>query len=180
MIPFKLYFENQITGAVAVLPGGFKPPTRGHFALMSDLLLTCDRGVIFIGKAERDGITQDMSYQIWNIYAPYLGKPVEIYKSPIAPIRSVIDYATENPSTPILAGVSKKGDDITRYHYFEKNKEKFPYVKVLELDVKEGGISGTKAREKINAKERDSVDYFVPSVLSNTDKDRIKSILGIA
>jgi hypothetical protein len=179
MIPFKLYFEQAINSSVAVLPGGFKPPTRGHFALMKELLQSCDKGVIFIGKSDRDGITQEMSYQIWSIYAPYLGRPIEIYRSPVAPVRSVIDYANDNPNTAILAGVSKKGGDIERYRYFEKNRERYPHVKILELEVMEGGISGTKAREKILNKAPDSVDYFVPTEIKQTDRDRIKSILGI-
>ena len=52
MINFKLFFEQkQISppgDTTALLPGGFKPPTRGHVGVLENLLSNASNGVVFI------------------------------------------------------------------------------------------------------------------------------------
>lgn len=176
MKSFKLFFE-QNKETVAVFPGGFKPPTRGHFEALEELLKEVDRGVVFIGKSPRDGIDQEMSYQVWNVYAPYLSKPVEVYKSSATPVTSTYDYAIDNPNVNILVGAGPS--DSSRYNSFKKNPEKFPNVKIVDLPLTGRGVRGTETREKIMSRDPSAVDYFVPQIINQTDKERIKKILGI-
>lgn len=177
MKSFKLFFE-QNRETIAILPGGFKPPTKGHFGALNDLLTNADRGIVFIGKSPRDGIDQEQSYLIWLTYAPYASKPVEIYKSTITPVKSTYDFAIENPDSNVLVGAGP--EDGERYNSFKKNQEKYPHVRIVDIKEQAGGVRGTIAREKIMSKDPYAVDYFVPEVINNTDKDRIKKILGIA
>ena len=61
MINFKQFFEKlENVETIAVLPGGFKPPTNGHFQALENLLQNADKGVVFIGKSPRDGIDQEI------------------------------------------------------------------------------------------------------------------------
>jgi phosphopantetheine adenylyltransferase len=50
MITFKEYYEDgdhlKDRDTIAILPGGFKPPTLGHFLALKDLLEEADRGMI--------------------------------------------------------------------------------------------------------------------------------------
>jgi hypothetical protein len=177
MRSFKIYFE-QNKETVAILPGGFKPPTRGHFEALNDLLANSDRGLVYIGKSPRDGITQEQSYAIWLTYAPYASKPIEVYKSEVTPVKSTYDFAIENPNLNILVGAGP--EDGERYNSFKKNQEKYPHVQIVDIKEKAGGVRGTIAREKIMSKDPGAIDYFVPEVINNTDRDRIKKILGIA
>ena len=66
MNTFKEYFEQQETRSerIALLPGGFKPPTKGHFNALRYLLDDADKGIVFIGGKEREGITPEQSEQI--------------------------------------------------------------------------------------------------------------------
>lgn len=181
MINFKLYFERlENTETIAVLPGGFKPPTKGHFEAFNNLLQGADKGIVFIGKSPRDGITQDMAYQIWSIYKTYLPKPVEIIKSNITPVKSTYDLAIEHNNVNIIVGAGSKDKDMERYNSFTRNAEKYPHVVVTPISMQAGGISGTEVREKIAARDPSAVDYFVPSIVKETDRERIKAILGIA
>lgn len=179
MIPFRLFFEQQ-GETIALYPGGFKPPTKGHFEVMKDLLGNADSGIVYIGKSPRDGVDQEMSYKIWSIYAPYIGKPVQILKSPVAPVKSVYEYADANTTRNIIVGVGRKDEDKSRYNYFLKNPERYQHVKIKEIDIKGDNISGTLTREKIAARDPSVIDYFVPAEINNTDRDTIKTILGIA
>ena len=177
MINFKLYFE-QNRETVAIFPGGFKPPTKGHFEALGELLKKADKGIVFIGKSPRDGIDQEMAYQIWSIYAPYLSRPVEIYKSPATPLNSTYDYALDNPNLNIVVGAGP--EDSARYNSFRKNPEKYPNVQIIDIPLSGEGVRGTQTREKIMSKDPSSLDFFVPEIIKHTDKERIKKILGIA
>jgi len=180
MINFKQFFEQlQNVETIAVLPGGFKPPTKGHFLALENILQDANKGVIFIGKSPRDGIDQEMSYQIWSIYKPYLSKPVEIVKSDVTPVKSTYDLATEHTNVNIIVGAGSKDNDIMRYNYFIKNTEKYPHVVVTPINIQGGNISGTKVRDMILSKDPNVVNYFVPDNIKETDRERIKNILNI-
>ena len=170
--------EDENTETIALYPGGYKPPTKGHYHSFDYILQDADRGVIFIGKKERDGITAEQSKQIWEIYAKYLGKPVEVIISDVTPVKSVYDYADNNKDVNIIVGAGDKDDDVKRYAYFEKNIEKYPLVRVVKIPLQSEGISGTMTRELIASDIDKAIDYFTPEVLSAEDKANIKQILS--
>jgi len=170
--------DEQIQPTVALYPGGYKPPTKGHYHSFDYILQDADRGVIFIGKKERDGITAEQSKQIWEIYTKYLNKPVEVIISDVTPVKSVYDYADNNKDVNIIVGAGDKDDDVKRYAYFEKNIEKYPLVRVVKIPLQSEGISGTMTRELIASDIDKAIDYFTPEVLSEEDKVNIKQILS--
>lgn len=178
MKTFKLFFEQTQGETIVLYPGGFKPPTKGHFEVLKDLLQGADKGIVFIGAKVRDGIDQDMSYQIWEIYKKYLDKPIEIEKVP-QPVAAVYDYARNNFYDKLLFGIGKKPGDISRADTLRKNPDKYPNLEVKEVEIKGEGISGTKTRERISAKDPNVINYFVPSEVSKEDKIKIKDILNI-
>lgn len=180
MIPFTQYFKQQDIPTTALLPGGFKPPTVGHFMALEALYKESSRGIVFVGKSERNGITQDMAYEIWTIYAPYMSKPTQVVKSPITPVKCVYEYADTHKDEYILVGAGDKGKDSERYDYFEKNHDSYPNVAIRKIPMQVDGLSGSQVRDVLAAGDPNAIDFFAPSFLSETDKERIKSILNIA
>ena len=178
MKTFKEYFENQEdTEAVALMPGGYKPPTKGHFGAFKYMLEDATSGLIVIGNKDRDGITAEQSKAIWEIYAKYMGKPVEVVLAPISPVKSVYDFADENLDKRIIVGAGAKDEDVKRYDYFTKNPEKYPLVQVVKIPIQAEGISGTKTRALIAQDLDEAVNYFAPPELSESDKDAVKAVL---
>lgn len=178
MQTFKEFYEDQEQhDAVALMPGGYKPPTKGHFGAFLYLLEDANRGVVVIGNKDRDGITAEQSKAIWEIYAKYAGKPVEVVLAPISPVKTVYDYADENKDKRIIVGAGAKDEDVKRYAYFEKNSDKYPFVNVVKIPIQAEGISGTKTRNLIAQNIDEAIDYFTPPELSETDKDAVKAIL---
>jgi hypothetical protein len=172
-----LYENISTLEKVALYPGGYKPPTKGHFHSFEYLLQDADKGIIFIGNKDRDGITADQSKQIWEIYTKYLTKPVSIIISDITPVKSVYAYADQNKDVNIVVGAGDKDDDIKRYAYFTNNIEKYPLIQVVKIPMQAAGISGSKARDLIKNNIDKAVKYFTPDALSNDDRERIKNIL---
>jgi len=179
MKTFFEYFEDMETRVdrIALLPGGFKPPTKGHFNALRYLLDDADRGVVFIGGKEREGITPEQSERIWNIYSKYVDKPVEVVYVP-NPVKAVYDFADANLDKTLLVGAGEKNEDVKRYKYFQDNVEKYPYVNVVKIPMQEEGISGSETREAIQQDIDDALDYFVPEDVSIEDRDQIKAILA--
>ena len=185
MRTFLEFFEDMETRVerIALLPGGFKPPTKGHFNALRYLLDDADRGVVFIGGKVRDGITPEQSEQIWQIYSKYIDKPVEIVSVP-NPVKAVYDFADANLDKTLLVGAGgpRENDDgtvdegdIERYKYFQDNVEKYPYVNVVQIPSQEEGMRGSIVGKEIEKDIEQGLEYFVPEEVI-TSKDDIQAI----
>ena len=182
MQTFREYFEDQEhlrdKDRVALMPGGYKPPTKGHFKAFKYLLEDADSGIVIIGNKDRDGITAEQSKAIWDIYAKYMGKPVEIELAENSPVRTVYEFADNNKEVNIIVGAGNKDEDVKRYEYFTKNIDKYPLVSVIKIPMQEDSISGSKTRALIASNLDEAIAYFVPNELSESDKDAVKAVLG--
>ena len=185
MRTFREYFEDMETRVerIALLPGGFKPPTKGHFNALRYLLNDADKGIVFIGGKVREGITSEQSEKIWNIYAKYFDKPVKVVSVP-NPVKAVYDFADEHLDTTLKVGAGGPREnedgtvdegDIKRYKYFEDNVEKYPYVNVVQIPSQEGDMRGSTVRKKIEKDMEQGLEYFVPKEIL-TSKDDMQAI----
>lgn len=181
------FAPNKSTETVALLPGGFKPPHKGHFNALNYLLDEADRGVVFIGRGERDGITAEQSKQIWDIYAKYLPKPIEVVVAPVSPVKSTYEFVDQHKDSNVIVGVGPEEDpkELKRYDYFRSHADTYPLVKIVNIPPMHNRISGTKTRELINKKDSKAVDYFIPTnnnnapLINDGDKAKIAKILAI-
>ena len=167
---------EQTVESVAILPGGFKPPHKGHYEALKHIIDLYDatKAVIFIGNKERDGITADQSKNIWTLYGETLdGIDVEVYISDVTPVKSVYEYADENKDKQIYVGAGI--NDMRRYDYFNKNKDVYSHVTVVQIPDKFGRISGTATREKLQNNTEDAFDFIPDQALDY--KNVIKDIL---
>ena len=153
---------------VAIYGGGFKPPTKGHFTVAKKTLEDfpeIDELKIFVGGGVRDGITQDESIKIWNIYKNYLSNKVSIEPS-VAPVKSVLGYAKENPDTKVywILG-AREGDegDLADIENRTKSLSKYPNLEVKVITSK-GGVSGTKTRAAIKAGNKEQFLHMIPDI----------------
>ena len=60
--------EQNEGETVAILPGKFKPPHRGHLDMFEHYARLADRVVILVSPKEKDGITAQTAAEIINIY----------------------------------------------------------------------------------------------------------------
>ena len=170
---------EEETPSIGVFGGGFKPPTKGHFAVVEKILnnYNINKLIIFVGSGVRDGISQQQSLDIWNIYKKYLPKKVEIAPSQV-PITSIYDYAKENPDTEVKWFLGAREENVQDRIDFEKrtkstaNKPNLtPILITTPLE-----ISGTKTRQSLKNKEE--FFTYLPDVLSDSDKEAVYSILS--
>jgi len=177
----EILFEEDYTKTVAIYGGGFKPPTKGHFTVAQEALKELpdiDELKIFVGGGVRDGITQNESIQIWDIYKNYLSPKVDVEAS-VAPVKSVLGYAKENPETKvywILGAREGDGDDLKDIENRTKSLDKYPNIEVKVITTA-GGISGTKTRQAIRDNNKELFFNLIPDV-SEEEKQQMWDLVS--
>ena len=165
---------------VALYAGGFKPPHKAHFENAKILSQNADKLIIFIGNKIREGvkITAEQSKAIWEIYAKYLATPVEVFVSPVTPIKDTYDWVDQHQSEVDKIITGTMADEKGKFSYFVKNKDKYPKVELKDLPV-----IVAKEDDKFSATEiRKSKDYllsgkWIPTIISKSDKQAIIDII---
>lgn len=189
---------------IALYPGAFKPPHRGHFNVVKSLLdgsyngtlynkddyqdkasslfkgnnndkPKIDKVIIFIGGGERNGIDKDEATHIWNIYKKHLGN-VEIVDGQKNPMFAAKDYARENEEGEFVAvtGIRGKEDFVDLKRVTTFNN--VDNVQGLALASAPGsGIRATDFRKNILSGNLDTIVDFFPEELS---REEILNILN--
>ncbi len=188
---------------IALYPGAFKPPHRGHFNVVKSLLdgsyngkvydkdnykdvgadilsnrsnekPKIDKVIIFIGGGERNGITKEEATSIWQIYAKHLGN-VEIVDGEKNPMFAAKDYAVSNPDTEFAAVTGLRTDkDFVDLRRITTFKNA-PNVKGLAFAAAPDSTTrATDFRNHILSGNLDTITDFFPESLS---KEEILDIL---
>ena len=101
--------QQEKSKYVILIPGGFKPPTGGHYSLISQYDKNPDVIKVFVvaGHEERGGITYQQSRKIFSIYGGFSDK-VEFLESPAkdgGPMKTCFKILEVNPEKRITRPV---------------------------------------------------------------------------
>ena len=155
-----MLLEGLSTGKIALYPGAFKPPHRGHFDVVQQLVNRPDISEvqIVVSAKDRQGISLDQSLNIWELYITLLGPKVNLLKEG-RPVTYTIDTIIENPNQEYIA-VYGKGEG-TRYNSIvnEPNAEIFNAGNV-------DNINATDFRVAIQARNIKQIAKFLPVGIS--------------
>lgn len=135
-------------------PAKFKPPHKGHYAVVKDLLSRpyIAKIYIIISPKEVGGITAEDSLAVWKLYLETLPTPnveVKIAESE-SPIKDIIGYMRKNATVDPIYVVA--GDDETDdENYAESLQEQFgDRVKILKMPEKIGMITAPHVRNLLS------------------------------
>ncbi len=193
--PLQKLTEAKGGNKIAVVPGAFKPPHKGHLSMIKKYAKMADKVVIMVSPISRDlpngkPVTFEISKAIWDIYlkAEKLNNKVVVMNSPFSsPVRAAYEFVGNKdnradfaqPGQTIILGTSTKGGDESR---FERDVTKYarPNVKVEVAPIKsEGEISATDMRAAIAAEDIKSLMKFLPdSVDKKKTAGMIMSLFG--
>jgi len=184
MNPISQYLVNEILkdNTTLIYGGGFKFPTRGHLEVVKQSLEQhpqFNKYIIFVGSGERDGITQQQSVDIWNIYKKYFPFNIEIIPVP-SPVKAVFDYSKENPQENVIwviGGRQDNEDDMKDFINRTKTIKKYPNITASQVITPLSNISGTKARQVLKTGDKSEVISYLPSNISDEDIEQIMDIL---
>ena len=176
--------EQEKKKVVAVYGGGFKPPTKGHFAVVKKAIKDnpdIDEFIINIGGKERDGVTPEEAIQIWDIYKQYLpvSANINIQYSSTPPIKATYDYAKNHPNEEVLFIIGARegnDDDFKDIASRTKSLDKYPNLNLRTI-VTQGGVSGTAARNagKISSEK---LRRFLPDELKDEEVEQVYQMIS--
>jgi phosphopantetheine adenylyltransferase len=168
---------------IALVPGGFKPPTMGHFYLVDEVAKNpnIDKVLVLIGHKNRDGVSKEESKAIWDIYKKYLPSNVEIQisdnSSPIADVASIIKNNPQNTYYPVV-GIRGEMDlgDLKRFNSLKGKYDNFQTI-VIKSEESDNRVSGTNTRAALIGGDKPRFQAYLPSELSDEEKEEIWTIL---
>ena len=146
--------DAEYPKTIAVVPGAFKPPHKGHLDMVRAYAEIADEVVVLISRPTKSGrklpngreVTAEDSLEIWNVLAA--GMPnvrVEI-SSHASPINAAYEYVGDegplNVGDKVVLGCSNKGGDCKRWagaeKYIKQGVELVP-VTGVEPSMRSGG-----------------------------------------
>jgi len=173
--------DEKSSPTIALFGGGFKPPTKGHLAVVLQGIEqnpNIDKIYIAVGAKVRGGVTQDESIKVWEKYQKHI--PIE---SEIIPVGSPFEFYKEylksfsDDKVYIFMGAREgnEGDDFDiaqRSDFIKRYSDNVIPVKVSTA----GGISGTLSRKYLNT-DPDKFINTLPDQLSIDDKKEVYNTL---
>lgn len=150
---------------VALYPGAFKPPHRGHFELVQRLSKVSDEVLIIISPIARDGFTAEQSLSAWKLYLPSLPKAKVVISDIASPVAYVYDYIKTNPQQDIQVAFGKGEEERFKALL---NKEKYSNVKVYDAGNIED-LSASNLRNAINSNNPSEIAKFLPQGIEVAD-----------
>ena len=144
---------------IVLIPGGFKPPTAGHYHMIKnyDERSNVHKVLVITGPKPREGVTLQQSKDIFKIYGGFSNKVDFVISDDPTPMRTAYEllqnenFVNQFPNMKFALGAGDKGDDPKRIdgfvNYFMKNdnlKDKvswFQPAKALEVGGKPASAS---------------------------------------
>jgi len=168
--------EEITKESIALYPGKFKPPHKGHFEVAKQLLNKADKVEILISGKEVEGITAEQSKAIWELYNELLGGGLDIKIIQGSPVKYVLDTIESNPNNHYIA-VYGKGDE-ERYRNIGKDP------RYMNAEVFNGGaislgdenISATNLRKAMVDKDIQAIKSMLPDGINA--KEYIQTLAG--
>jgi cytidyltransferase-like protein len=163
------YIAQQLLEAddkptIALFPGAFKPPHKGHFAVVQQLLDKADEVIILVSPKTRDGVDADESIKIWNLYKTILNGSIEVKLTEESPIREVYNVIKNNPDTNFILAAGK--GEVSRF----KSAIQFPNVKIFDAGVLEGDeVNATGLRSAMKSGSETEIEKYLPKGINVAD-----------
>jgi cytidyltransferase-like protein len=152
---------EQDKQTIAIFPGAFKPPHKGHVDVVKKLLQNADQVVVLVSPKTREGITSDESVDVWELYKEVLDGSVEIRVATENPVRETYDLVKNNPDTNFVVAFGKgESDRFKRMNY--------PNVKIFDAGTVDD-INATNLRNALQSRNPDAVAQFLPDGINLND-----------
>ena len=188
---------------IALYPGAFKPPHRGHFEVVKRLLKGNHGGhiytkdsaadasakafagqegkvekiskvIVFPGGGERNGITKGESMAIWKIYAKYL-PGIEVRDGEKNPMFAAKDYAAANEGEQFYAVTGIRDEsDVADLRRITTFKNVNNVEGLLIPSAQGDGVRATDLRKAALSGNLDELRDFFPKEIN---REELLSIL---
>jgi cytidyltransferase-like protein len=188
--------DSNVSKTVAVVPGAFKPPHKGHLDMVQKYAGIADEVIVLISKPVKAGrrlpngreITADDSLKIWKLLTVDIPNVDVRISDHASPINAAYEYVGEegplNVGDKVILGCSAKDCDWKRWtgaqKYIKKGVELLTPEGTAVTPMQRSGdkpFSATDFRNALgNPENRDEIAEFV----GEENVDNVLKILGLS
>lgn len=203
---FESFLKEVGVKNIGIFPGKFKPPHAGHFKTCMQACKENDIVLVLISNKMHEGITAEMSFKIWSIYAHHLTSSTPFIATP-TPVLGCYELVnmlnngahvseTNQPKSNIQELVSNSkvlqsfmnvGNNLKinlyaspedQERFKNMNKPLYHGKNVLEINFKPVArvTSASEFRQAIQTKQH--MQSFLPDVLNKQEKREVLNILN--
>lgn len=158
---------NSKVRTIAIYPGAFKPPHKGHLEVVQLALSKADEVLVLVSKADRDGVQVGQSLKIWEMLLKTIGADASRVKIQVSksesPVKDVYNIVKEFPNVKFIALFGK--GEFKRFEALSK----YPNVEILDtgtLPRKFESISATNLRSAIKNDDMGKISEFYPQEIN--------------
>jgi cytidyltransferase-like protein len=187
--------EPSAPQTIAIVPGAFKPPHKGHLDMVEAYASMADKVIVIISKPTKRGrmlpngkeITAEDSLAIWKELIRSLPNVEVGISSHASPLTAAYEYIGSDgplpPGTKVILGASKKGGDAARWarasKYIKDGVQLIdPQATAVEPTLRDSGepYSATEFRNALGSSDnRAEISDFI----GEENVDAVLRILGI-
>lgn len=149
------FINEEDKETIAVYPGAFKPPHRGHLSVVEKTNAVADKTIVVISQADRDGFTAEDSLKIWEIYTKDMPNVEVRIASKPSPVSEAYSLFRHNPEKNYVMALGK--NEFSRV----ENLDKYHNAKPFDAGTLED-LSSTNLRQAIRENDNDTIQNFLP------------------
>ena len=184
----KISVEDVKKNTIALVPGSFKPPHKGHYAMIEHFANIADEVIVIISDPTNPKsirrtpagkqITAREAYEILEIYTRKDAPKVKLITND-QPVKWVYDYVADDTvaGQNILLGVSGKGDDVGRYANAQKYAPEGVNVEASVFTDSDLNISATDFRKIIDQPSIENITSYIPNHLTESEIQEVLEVL---
>ena len=170
--------DRETGNYVILIPGGFKPPTGGHYSMIKQYEKNSDVMKVFVitGPKPREGVTLQQSREIFDIYGGFSDKVEFISSNDPTPLRTCYElmgneeFINNFPGAVFSIGASNKGGDPERIRQFVSYFEKRP-------ELTNANIAAYRPAEAHDVDGKPASASRMRAAFQNSDWDTFKKLL---
>ena len=149
------FINEEDKETIAVYPGAFKPPHRGHLSVVEKANAVADKTIVVISQADRDGFTAEDSLKIWEIYTKDMPNVEVRIASKPSPVSEAYSLFKHNPEKNYVMALGK--NEFSRVGHLDRYHNAKPFDAGTLED-----LSSTNLRQAIRENDNDAIQNFLP------------------
>lgn len=168
--------EADSSQTVAIYPGGFKPPHRGHLQVIQNVAPKVDKMLVIYSTKTRQKpgqvpISATQTADVWQLYIDkgLIPSNVEIRPAQTpTPVQDAYEIMKANPNTNYIALYGK--DEEGAWKSIEKYKKQGEYLNVVPTSVGNfGGFNATAIRTALANNDMETLQQSLPDGITTEE-----------
>ena len=153
------FLNEEDKETIAIYPGAFKPPHRGHLSVVEKANAVADKTIILISSAPREDVEAEESLKIWELYTKDMPNVEVKISERFSPVAEAYSLFKHNPEKNFVMAIGK--GEVSRLD----NLEKYTNAKPFDAGTLED-LSATRLRKAIREGDTETIRKFIPENIS--------------